>query len=72
MFGMLPAYGFYVRHVRNITLKNIRVISKQADGRPAFWLDDVHGAELTNRTCTNPKTTQLLAVKPGCSKIMLG
>lgn len=43
MFGELPAWGFYVRHVEGLTLKNVRVRIKKPDYRPAFVFDDVKG-----------------------------
>ena len=41
MFGPTPACGFYVRHVRGITMNNIQVHSITKDARPAFVLSDV-------------------------------
>lgn len=47
-FGDLPAYGFFIRHVRDLQMDNIQVQTKQADGRPAFVLDDVSDVRLSN------------------------
>jgi parallel beta-helix repeat protein len=41
MFGELPVWGFYARHVVGLHLKNISVISKNKDYRPASVFDDV-------------------------------
>jgi polygalacturonase/lysophospholipase L1-like esterase len=41
MFGTLPAYGFFIRHARNITLSNVSVSFARDDARPPFALDDV-------------------------------
>lgn len=41
MFGVIPAYGFYVRHARGITFDNIDVSYDKPDERTAFILDDV-------------------------------
>lgn len=46
MFGALPAYGFYVRHVDGLTLRDIRVRTSEPDVRPALLLDDVRNAVL--------------------------
>ncbi|RYG71698.1 glycoside hydrolase family 28 protein [bacterium] len=46
MFGELPAWGFYVRHVEGLQLKNIRLVRKQADYRPALIFDDVQQLSL--------------------------
>lgn len=46
MFGvLLPASGFYLRHVKNITFDNVRLQTLTPDSRPAFLLDDVSGFE---------------------------
>ena len=44
MFGALPAYGFYFRHVKGIEMNHIKLDYTQADGRNAFALEDVHDA----------------------------
>ena len=48
MFGELPAWGFYVRHVRGITLKNVRLSLKDEDFRPALVFDDAHDIRLSD------------------------
>jgi polygalacturonase len=45
MFGSLPATGIFMRHARNVELSNIEIDVQSPDTRPAFWLDDVHGAD---------------------------
>lgn len=44
MFGVIPAYGFYVRHARGIVFDNVDVSFDKTDERPAFILDDVKDA----------------------------
>jgi polygalacturonase len=47
MFGsVLPASGFYVRHVKNITFQNVSVITRKPDIRPVFYFDDVTDGRL--------------------------
>jgi polygalacturonase len=41
MFGLLPAYGFFVRHAKGIEFSNISVEFANEDTRPAFVLDNV-------------------------------
>lgn len=48
MFGQIPAYGFFIRHVRGIELNNVEVGFLDEDFRPAFILDDVKDAEFRN------------------------
>lgn len=45
MFGRIPAYGFYVRHARNIEFSNVEVSYKNSEARPAYVLDDVKTAD---------------------------
>lgn len=72
MFGTLPAYGLYVRHAKEIELKNISVAINQDDARPAFLLDDVHNAKCSGLSGTSPQHTSLLSVKPGCTNVRIG
>jgi polygalacturonase len=44
-FGVLPAYGFFIRHVKNIELNNVEISFMGKETRPAFILDDVKGAD---------------------------
>jgi polygalacturonase len=47
IFGVLPAFGFYIRHVRNITLKDIQLRLKSEDERPALFCDDIRRLSIT-------------------------
>lgn len=53
MFGELPAWGFYIRHVDGITMRNIRLRLKDTDFRPAIVMDDVSGDLLENVEAPN-------------------
>ena len=46
MFGMMPAYGFFIRHAKGIELHNVGVSFMKEDKRPAFVLDTVDNVEL--------------------------
>ena len=46
MFGMIPAYGFYIRHAKGVELHDIDV-SFLKDRRPAFVLDSVEGIDFS-------------------------
>lgn len=41
MFGLLPAYGLYCRHVDGLMLRNFAVECEQSDERPLLVCDDV-------------------------------
>jgi len=60
MFGELPAYGLYVRHVRGLQLKNIRLNSREADFRPALVLEDVQGLQLQQALLAGAQRPQLV------------
>ena len=40
-FGPLPAYGFYVRHARDVVFDQVRVRARMPDARPVIVVDDV-------------------------------
>jgi polygalacturonase len=46
MFGDMPSQGFYLRHVKNVTLSDIEIASLSPDARPALILQSVEGADL--------------------------
>ncbi len=48
MFGELPSWGFYVRHARGMTFRNINLRLQDNDFRPAFVFDDVEQLTLDN------------------------
>ncbi|MBN2218463.1 MAG: glycoside hydrolase family 28 protein [Pirellulales bacterium] len=51
MFGKLPAYGLYCRHVRGLTLDGVRLETDAPDDRHALVLDDVAGANISGLSC---------------------
>jgi polygalacturonase len=44
MFGELPAYGFFIRHVKGIEMRDVEVGYIKEDARPPFILNDVSGS----------------------------
>jgi len=44
-FGMMPVYGFFIRHVDDIQINNVEVNHLQDDLRPPFLLNDVKAAD---------------------------
>jgi hypothetical protein len=44
MFGLLPAYGFFIRHASGVELSDVTVGYEKEDTRAAFVLEDVKGA----------------------------
>ena len=49
MFGELPSYGFFIRHVKSLQMRDVEVSYLKEDMRPAFWLNDVAGIDLAAR-----------------------
>jgi len=49
VFGYsVPAYGIYVRHVKNLVLENFIFNLLDTDARPAVVMDDCHNIRLSN------------------------
>ncbi|MBR3540815.1 MAG: right-handed parallel beta-helix repeat-containing protein [Bacteroidales bacterium] len=46
MYGELPSWAYYVRHVKDITFKDITVRLADEDYRPSFVFDDVKGLKM--------------------------
>ena len=45
MFGRLPAYGLFCRHVNGIRLNNVSITGASGEERPGIVFDDVTGSE---------------------------
>lgn len=60
MFGELPSWGFYVRHVNGIEMKNIKLILEKEDFRPAFVFDDVKNLTMKAIDIPSDKTNQIV------------
>lgn len=55
MFGESPAYGFWIRHARNITFSNVVVSPQKPEGRPLFALGiDVEGVKVDRAALAMP------------------
>ena len=48
MFGELPSYGFFIRHIKGLQMRDVEVSYLSPDLRPAFVLNNVSGAEFIN------------------------
>ena len=48
MFGELPAYGFFIRHVKGLQMRDVELSYLKPDMRPPFWLNDVNGISFVN------------------------
>jgi len=50
MFGEIPAYGFFIRHAKGISLSNVEVSYLSDELRPPFVLEDVNGVSFNHVT----------------------
>jgi polygalacturonase len=48
MFGELPAYGFFIRHVKGLQMRDVELSYLKPDMRPPLWLNDVTGVSFIN------------------------
>jgi len=71
MFGVLPSYGFFIRHVKDIEMTNVRVTIKQQDDRPAFILDDVHNSEFHGIKTESITPTETFSINENCKGIQI-
>ncbi len=63
MFGELPSWGFYVRHAKGITMKNVVLKLEEEDFRPAFVFDDVIDLSLDEIDLPDNKITDQIILK---------
>ncbi len=49
MFGVLPAYGFYCRHVNGLKFTNVQLQTIEPDRRSAIICDDVKNLEIDGK-----------------------
>jgi len=61
IFGYsIPAYGMYVRHVKNLVMENFSFNLLKPDARPAVVMDDCHHIRLRNFDADPPGNDQAL------------
>lgn len=48
MFGKLPAFGFFIRHVKGLRMSGISMSFKYPEQRPAFFIDDTKDFAILN------------------------
>jgi len=58
MFGVLPAYGFYCRHVKGLRLNNVSVEIAAPDARPSLVCEDVVDLDVYGWKGAMPNSTQ--------------
>ena len=64
MFGTLPSYGFFVRHVRNLSMRDVEVAFERRDDRPALLCDDVDGITIDGFTAmSSPEQDMIIGFR---------
>jgi hypothetical protein len=71
MFGTLPGYGFYCRHVEGIRFDGIDIAWKESDERPAMVFDDVAGLEIESLRAKAPASDLPLLLMTGVMKAIV-
>jgi hypothetical protein len=54
MFGHLPSYGFFIRHAKGVTLRDIFLSYELNEERPAIYCDSVKDIELSGINAESP------------------
>jgi polygalacturonase len=54
-FGVIPASGFFLRHMKHLEMSHVEIANQTADARPAFYLDSVDRADFF--AVTAPRNT---------------
>ncbi|HEX2101224.1 MAG TPA: glycosyl hydrolase family 28-related protein [Candidatus Synoicihabitans sp.] len=63
MFGLLPAYGLYARHVEGLQVRDVRLTLASADDRPAVVLEDVRRARFEHLEAPRPADQPLFVLR---------
>ena len=63
MFGPLPAYGFYIRHVKDLYIDRMQLSSDSPDARPALVFDNVADLEISRFTASMNDTTAMIYLR---------
>ena len=62
-FGVIPAYGFFIRHAKNFELNNVEISFLGKETRPAIILTDVKGILFNNVKAQKAGTAARLVLK---------
>jgi polygalacturonase len=63
VFGVMPAWGMFARHVRNLQVRGIELRVLAPDARPAIFLEDVQGVRFTDTSLTGVITSTLWSLQ---------
>ena len=63
MFGELPAWGLYVRHMKGLEMKNIKMSIEEPDYRPSMVFDDVENLKIDGLGIEGDDKTHLIVLQ---------
>ncbi|MCG3198263.1 MAG: hypothetical protein GHCLOJNM_02758 [bacterium] len=73
MFGTLPAYGLYCRHVKGLRLESLDLATEKHDARPALACEDVRDLELARfRGSVSPSVPMVAVFKDVSDALISG
>jgi hypothetical protein len=62
-YGIVPSYGLFARHVKNLSLDHVELSYLKEDLRPGILLQDVSGADLDHVKAAHAVDTPILVIK---------
>lgn len=71
MFGLLPSYGFFCRHIVGLTMENIDLSYELPDYRPALYLNDVEDSRISDLKAFCEEGTESLMVIDSSKNIIV-
>lgn len=71
MFGMLPAYGFYCRHVNDLHINQVVIRYVVDEERSGFIFDDVKNLTLASTSGESPRSERAFVLLHGVSDAFL-
>jgi polygalacturonase len=63
MFGRLPAYGMYARHVKTFSARDVAFTTDAPDARPAIRVEHATGVDLDNVSLARPPAGPLFVLR---------
>ena len=70
-FGMTNAYGFHIRHARNISMKNITMDYAGSEERPALVLEDVDNSSFSDIQAKLSSKSEAFIKTIQCGKLQI-
>ena len=62
-YGILPSYGLFARHVKNLSVDHVELCYLKEDLRPCVFLQDVAGADFDHLTAAHAAGSPIFVFK---------